>query len=161
MPRIIALRRHSSDREPLVHTTSLRKNINSQEITSSRHISRWWTLIQQPRSANLPSKLAVPSMARRCGVISARLFRIFAKITQISKQSKMEAKSISHQGQMEEASQYPWTLKILRSLHQIWKATWDWSNQTWCRLGVSSRIMELLDSSTITIRKESPITTLK
>ena len=94
MQRIIVHRRHSSGREPLVPTTSLRKNINSLEITSSRQISRWGTQILQPRSLNLPNKLAAPSMALRCGVISARLFTTFAKITQISRQSKMEAKSI-------------------------------------------------------------------
>jgi hypothetical protein len=97
MQRIIALRPLSKDREPLVHTISLRKNINSlgqpQEALSSSTKGPSPTLLLR-LLREVISRPAALFTGPRCGVISGRLFRISAKTTQILRPSKMEAKSI-------------------------------------------------------------------
>ena len=108
MQRTIALRPRSRDREPLVHTTSLRKNINFPGLLLETH-----SFITKGLNLTLPlrllkeaiSRLAALYMDPRCGAIFGRLFRIFAKTTQIIRLFKMEVKSILPLAPMEEEFQ--------------------------------------------------------
>ena len=102
--RIIARLRHSRDREPLVLTISLRKNISSPELLALIiiKVSIQGNQILQKKCQSHRHKQAAQFTGQRCGETLERHFRIFAKITQISKLSKMEAKYISPLVQMGE-----------------------------------------------------------
>lgn len=124
--RIIAHLLHNRGREPLVLTISLRKNINSPEhlliIINKVNIPENQTL--QLKCLSPKPKRAVQFTGQRCGETSERPFRIFAKITQISRQFKMEAKSISPLVQMVgEAFRYHSTPKT-RQFHHRRETIW-------------------------------------
>ena len=92
--KIIAHLPLNRGKEPLVRTTSLRKNINSKvEITKFKE-HNLESLTRQPNLIKLLIRQAAQSMGQRCGAILERLFRIFAKTTPTLKEFKMEAKFI-------------------------------------------------------------------